>query len=670
MNDKSSDAKRRHAELSAEIRHHDRLYYIENAPEISDREYDRLFQALKDLESTHPELSTPLSPTQRIGATPKVGFLRVRHESRMYSLDNTYNQGDVEDFLKRVEDAVRSEVDGYVIEPKLDGASIELTYRNGELELAATRGDGLEGEDVTSTIRTIRSLPLVIPEKAKVILRGEVFINRADLETVNRERIQAGEQPFANPRNAAAGSLRLLDPSIAAERPLRIFLYEVVESPEAPETHAACLDWIARQGLPAHKLQILAHGEQEIFAALDKIKSLRNKLPYEIDGAVIKVNSLEQRRALGHTARFPRFAVAFKFEAERAQTRLLAITVQVGRSGTLTPVAELEPVPLSGSIVSRASLHNEDEIRAKDIRVGDTVVVEKAGEIIPQVVEAIPADPELRKEPFAMPNRCPICNSETRREAGESRWRCTNRLSCPGQLKASILHFARRAALDIEHLGPSLIDQLVEAKLISDPADLYALTEEQLSKLDRMGEKSAKNLLQAIESSRLRTLDRLIAGLGIPLVGEVAARELAKRYSSLQDFACRDPERERLDLSEIHGIGPKIAESVASALEDPKFLQILQKLLDQQIDPHGEVSTTPEGSLIGSSFCVTGTLSRPRAEIHAQIQDAGGTVHTTVKKTTTYLVAGSKVGQNKIDKAKKNGTLILDEHGLTTLLGT
>lgn len=664
-----SDAKNQHAKLAEEIRRHDHLYYVENKPEITDREYDRLFQSLKELEKHYPELITPISPTQRVGATPKDGFVRVRHESRMYSLDNTYNRGEVEEFLKRVDDSLKTESARYVVEPKLDGASIELTYRGGVLELAATRGDGEEGEDVTSSIRTIRSLPLLIPEKDEVILRGEVFINRKDLEKVNVERQNSGEQPFANPRNAAAGSLRLLDPSTTAKRPLRIFLYELLRAPQLPQTHGECLEWIARQGLPVHKLQIVANNKQQIFDALDQIESKRALLPYEIDGAVIKLDSLSQRQQLGYTSRFPRFAVAFKFEAERAKTRLLGITVQVGRSGALTPVAELEPVALSGTIVSRASLHNEDEIRAKDIRVGDTVIVEKAGEIIPQVVEAIPAHPEARREPFSMPQNCPICDAKARREPGESRWRCTNRLSCPGQLKASILHFARRAAMDIEHLGPSLIDQLVDEKLVADPADLYTLTEQQLLQLERMGEKSARNLLASIENSRQRTLDRLFAGLGIPLVGEVAARELAKRYRSLGEFTGSDPEAERETLAAIHGIGPKIADSVASSLGDSRFLGILKKLLDLEIDPRFEGRNQAEGPLRGESFCVTGTLSRPRSEIHALIRKEGGTVHTSVKKDTTYLVIGAKVGQNKIEKAEKNGTKIISEQDLTTMIG-
>ncbi len=664
----TSETRERHQELVEEIRWHDRLYYIDDAPELSDREYDRLFDELKTLERRYPKLVRADSPTQRVGAAPKDGFARLPHVERMYSLDNTYNEDELGEFLTRIQTSLGDNEPVFVVEPKLDGASIELTYRDGLLALALTRGDGVEGEDVTAGIRTIRSLPLSIPEAGEVVVRGEVFINRGELDAVNKVRAINGEPLFANPRNAASGSLRLLDPSITAQRPLRVFLYELVRASAMPVDHQGCLKWIFEQDLPAHRLERVCTSADEVLSAVRHFGAAREKLPYEIDGAVIKIDRRDLRDQLGFTTRFPKWAVAFKFEAEQAETRLVGITVQVGRTGTLTPVAELEPVQLAGTTVSRATLHNEDEIRAKDIRVGDTVVVEKAGEIIPRVVGVIPAEPSVREPPFSMPRTCPVCEAPASREQGEARWRCTNRLACPGQLKASILHFARRAAMDIEHLGPSLIDQLVEQGMVSDPADLYLLNASRVSGLERMAEKSAANLIAAIDSSRSRSLDRLFTGLGIPLVGEVAATQLAKRYGTLSEFAARNPDLEQEELAAIHGIGPKIAEAVAEALRDERFMDVLRKITSLGIDPRAKHVETLAGGLTGASFCVTGKLGRPRSDIHDNIRRAGGEVHTAVKKGTTYLVTGEKVGKTKIEKAEKNGTVVIDEAALFDMI--
>jgi DNA ligase (NAD+) len=659
----------RYAELVDALRKHDHLYYVEDAPEIDDRQYDRLFTELKKIEAEHPELIRADSPTGRVGAAPKAGFVRVRHGARMYSLDNTYDEADLEAFLDRVQSGLDREDVAYVVEPKLDGASMELTYRDGLLAMAATRGDGVEGEDVTEGVRTIRSVPLSIPERGEVVVRGEVFINREALNDVNTEREANGEPPFANPRNAASGSLRLLDPRMTAKRPLRIFLYELVEARGMPQTHFAALDWIAGQGLPVHGLGKKCTSKEEVVAAARSFQKTRYDVPYDLDGAVVKVDDLEFRGQLGYTSRFPKWAVAFKFEAEQAETTLLGITVQVGRTGALTPVAELEPVELAGTNVARASLHNEDEIRAKDIRVGDRVLVEKAGEIIPQVIQAVPTADRQRGQPFTMPEACPSCGAPAQRESGQARWRCTNRLSCPGQLIASIQHFARRAAMDIEHLGPSLITQLVDGGLVVDPADLYFLTEEKIVALERMAEKSAANLIEAIDASRSRSLDRLLGGLGIPLVGEVAARELASRYHTLAEFHARDADRERDQLADIHGIGPKIAQSVAECLGDERFMAVVGKMLDAGIDSKGIADHPSAGPLCGMSFCVTGKLSEPRNAIHARIKAAGGEIHTAVKKGTTYLVTGRDVGRTKIKKAEALGTVVVDEGKLDELLG-
>ncbi|HUT78437.1 MAG TPA: NAD-dependent DNA ligase LigA [Polyangia bacterium] len=659
----------RHGLLVREIQEHDRRYYVDDAPVIADREYDRLFAELREIEERHPELRTPDSPTMRVGGAPAEGFARVRHPRRMYSLDNTYDRAEVGEFFRRVREGLGLDRDPlFVVEPKLDGASMELTYREGVLVLALTRGDGTWGEDVTCNVRTIRSLPLRIPSGGEVIVRGEVFIHRADLDAVNREREAVGEPSFANPRNAAAGSLRLLDARVTAARPLRIHLYEMVSAPEMPASHSGCLVWLAGQGLPTHGLEAICGDQDAVFAALDRFDGLRGSLPFEIDGAVIKLDDLASRKRLGTTARFPRFAVAYKFAAEQVVTRLLDIVVQVGRTGALTPVAVLEPVQLAGTTVSRASLHNEDEIRERDVRVGDQVVVEKAGEIIPQVVGVMPAPEGERGAPFAMPAKCPVCGAPTAREEGAARWRCVNRLACPGQLKAALHYFGRRAAMDVENLGPAVVDQLVDQGLVAEPADLYHLTIEQVAGLERMAKKSAANLVEALERSRGRPLHRLLTGLGIPLVGEVVARQLATRYGSLAGFAAADPEAERAALAEIHGIGARIAEAVADALGDGRFMAAVQKFLDAGIDPRAEQAQQAQGPLAGGSVCVTGTLSRPRTRIHEAIRAAGGEVHTAVRQGTTYLVAGDKVGRAKLDKARSLGTRVISEADLDRLL--
>jgi DNA ligase (NAD+) len=665
----NEDIKKQYDALIDEIRDHDRRYYVDDAPSIGDREYDRLFQQLKDLEALHPEIKQPDSPTARVGGAPRDGFVKVPHALAMYSLDNTYSESDLFEFFDRVESGLGTKDVAYVVEPKMDGASIEIVYREGALFLAATRGDGEMGEDVTSNIRTVPSVPLTILETGEVVIRGEVLIFRKDLDAVNEERAAKNEPLFANPRNAAAGSLRLLDPSITAKRPLRVMFWELAIAPEMPKDHASCLQWMRDQGLPSHKLERRCTSRSEAMEAIHALETMRWNLPYEIDGAVIKVDDLASRKKLGFTARFPKFAVAFKFEAEKVMTKLLGISVQVGRTGVLTPVAELEPVQLAGTTVSRASLHNEDEIRDKDIRVGDLVLVEKAGEIIPQVTAVNPAPPEERGPPFVMPDFCPICGAPTAREAGEAKRRCTNRLSCAGQIKAGLQHFASRGAMNIDGLGPAIVDQLVDKGLVKDFADLYTLTKEKVAALDRMGDKSAANLIDAIRVSGDAALDRLISGLGIPLVGEVAAAELAGRYGSLSNFAAKKPEDERVALSEIHGIGPKIAESVASALSDERFHNVLKKLLDLGVNPRFEKSAASEGgSLVGLTFCVTGTLSTPREEIHEAIRKAGGIVHKAVSSNTRFLVAGDKVGQSKIKKAESVGTKVIDEKTLNEML--
>lgn len=667
----STSAADRHAALCRVLRGHDHAYYVLDAPTISDQAYDGLFRELQDLEESHPELVTPNSPTQRVGAQPREGFVKVSRPVRMYSLDNTYSAEELGEFDRRVREGLGSEQPArYVVEPKLDGASIELRFEKGELVLATTRGDGQTGEDITANARTIRSLPLSIDHDAPLTVRGEVVIHAADLQAVNRARTAAGEEPFANPRNAAAGSLRLLDPKLSAARPLRVVIYDVVEA--LAETHADTLARLRALGLPTHGLDRVCQGIDEALAYCQHLGETRQQLPYEIDGAVIKLDQLNLREQLGATARFPRWAIAYKYAAERKQTVVTAITADVGRTGALTPVADLVPVPLSGTTVSRASLHNIDYIRSKDVRVGDTVSVEKAGEIIPQVIEVDLSKRPEGTEPWQPPERCPVCGTPVGREEGEAALRCPNP-RCAGRVKAAIWYFTRRSAMDIDRLGKVLVEQLVDRGLVEDVADVFSLTDKrpQLLELDRMAEKSVDNVLSAVEGARAtRTFDRLLTGLGIPLVGSVAARLIAERYITLDRLLQTPPDTLREDLADLSGIGPKIAESVASFVEEPTQREVLQKLLALGVvvkQPEPEPVIT-DGPLAGMSFCVTGTLSEPRGAIHQQIKAAGGEVHTAVKKGTTYLVAGEKVGKTKLAAAEKKGAKVLDEAGLRALL--
>jgi DNA ligase (NAD+) len=664
----SVSPKARHEQLSRELEEHNHRYYVLDQPSISDAEYDKLFRELVAIEKEHPELSSAASPTQRIGAQPREGFSKVKRPVRMFSLDNAYSEAELREFDRRAREGLELEQVVYVAEPKLDGASVEVVYEGGVLTLASTRGDGETGEDITSNVRTIRAVPLSIPYQGRLTVRGEVIIHREDLEQINEQRTARGEEPFANPRNAAAGSLRLLDPRLTAARPLRVIFYDTVEV--LAETHHETLHKLHELGLPTHRKEKRCTGIDECIGFCERFGKQRDKLAYETDGVVIKVDAREQRRELGTTARFPRWAIAYKFAAERKETRVRAITADLGRTGTLTPVADLDPIPLSGTVVSRASLHNLDYVRSKDVRVGDTVSVEKAGEIIPQVLEVNLA---LRPEgtvPWEPPTHCPACNTEVRRVEGEAALRCPNP-ACPGRLKAAVFYFTRRSGMDVDGLGKSLIEQLVETGLVRDLADIFALDQkrEQLLGLERMAKKSVDNLLASVETARTgRTLERLIVALGIPLVGSVAAALVAHHVRSLKNLLARSPEELVAELGELDGIGPKIAESIANFLRDPSQRAMLQKLLDLGVHAESDRPERVQGPLTGTSFCVTGTLSAPREEIHARIVAAGGEVHTSVKKGTTYLVAGEKVGQTKLDAAQKKGAKVITEAELDALL--
>jgi DNA ligase (NAD+) len=660
----------RHHALAQEIAEHDHRYYVLDDPIIDDFAYDKLYRELVELETELPELRTPNSPTQRVGGSPRTELRHVPHAVPMISLDNTYSESELGEFVRRVEEGLASGATvTYCVEPKLDGASVELLYKNGQFFQASTRGDGVFGEDITENIRTLRGIPLRLPSPESLTLRGEVVIYRRDLVTVNEQRLASGEQPFANPRNAASGSLRLLDPREVSKRKLRLFLWQVVEGEQFGSTHAEALDGLDRLGLPVHRRHRVCKDLKEIQQTLAELEAIRADLPFDIDGAVIKVNRFDQQVTLGRTAKFPRWAVAYKFAAEQAQTRLLDIIVQVGRTGALTPVAQLEPVQLAGTVVSRASLHNEQIIEQLDVRIGDRVTIEKAGEIIPQVVavdlEARPAD----AVPFRMPKECPNCSAPVTRRPGEVALRCSNP-TCSAAVKQAIVHFARRFAMDIDHLGEAIVELLVEQQLVSDVADLYDLSVEVIANLPRMGKKSAQNLANTILASKAQPLERLITGFGIDLIGQVGARQLAEAAGTLETLLAWSEADLRERLSTVSGFGPKMIDSVLETLRDPNQRKVLKKLLERRVSTAQPVTATEalQGPLSGLSFCVTGVLSRKRDEVHADIQRAGGIVHDKVKKGTTYLVAGDKVGQSKRDNAQKFGVEVIDEARLMAML--
>jgi DNA ligase (NAD+) len=659
----------RHRKLVEEVRAHDHRYYVLDDPQISDREYDALYAELRELERRHPALLTADSPTQRVGGSPRGELRTVPHVTPMMSLDNTYGEADLREFVRRVHQGLpAATTPSFCVEPKLDGGSIEVLYRDGKLFQGSTRGDGQSGEEITQNLRTIRSLPLTIPYRGKITLRGEVVIYRRDLDRINQARLAVGEAPFANPRNAASGSLRMLDPRVVAERPLRVMAWQVVEGPELSDTHSGSLDELSKLGLPTHRLHRVCHSFEEVWAAIAAIDAARKSYPYETDGAVVKVDSFAQQAILGATAKFPRWAIAYKFGAERASTTVVQITVQVGRTGTLTPVANLEPVQLAGTVVSRASLHNADIVEALGIRRGDSVVIEKAGEIIPQIVSVDHSARSSDEPPFAMPIHCPCCGTPVQKDEGQVAVFCPN-ARCPDRMKAALLHYSRRFAMDVDNVGESLIAQLVDGKRVNDVADLYDLTVEEVAALDRMGKKSAENVVKSIQASRERTLDRLLTGLGIDHIGQVAARQLAEAARDLKTLLSWSEEQTRAHVGAISGFGPKMVESVVEYLSAPESRELLEKLLARDVSREQPISvSSTEGPLVGKSFCVTGVLSKKREDVHQDIRSGGGEVHDKVKKGTSFLVAGEKVGKAKLDGARKFGAQVIDETGLAALL--
>ncbi len=656
------------ARLRAEIERHNRLYYVLDAPEISDAEYDAMFRRLVEIEEAHPELRTPDSPTQRVGATPGDQFAPVRHNLPMLSLANAMNDEETLQFDNRIHRFLGTgETISYVAEPKLDGLSVELVYENGIFTLGSTRGDGVVGEDVTANLRTVKSIPLRLSPgageaggapavPARIEVRGEIFINRSDFDHLNRQREAAGDEPFANPRNAAAGSLRQLDPAVTASRPLDSFFYAVGEvEGEAPTSQWALLDYLSALGLKVNPLRTICEG---IGPALECYKDLvdqRDDLPYEIDGMVIKVNRFDLRERIGETSRNPRWAVAFKFPPQQARTVVDDIKVQVGRTGKLTPVAHLRSVRVGGVSVSRATLHNQDEVSRKDVRVGDTVIVQRAGDVIPEVVEVVKDLRPAKTVPWVMPDSCPVCGKRVVRVEGESAHRCTN-IACPAQVRERIFHFASRGAMDIEGLGMKTVSQLVDSNRIAVPSDLDSLRKEELLNLDLYADRSADNLLDAIRQAKeTRSADRLLFGLGIPMVGKVGARLLMSRFRTIADLAGADEE----EVQKVHGIGPEIARQVrlffqeSSNAEESKKLWAVFKPL--------QVSGPRTQDLAGKTFVLTGTLGNiTREDAKGMIEELGGRVTGSVSKKTDYVVAGADPG-SKLEKARELGIEILTE---------
>jgi DNA ligase (NAD+) len=659
-------ARQRVEELRRLIEEHNYRYYVLDQPVISDREYDALMQELIALEETYPELLTPDSPSQRVGGAPREDFNPVRHPQVLLSLNDAFNEGDLLDFDRRVREITGGEV-SYLIEPKIDGLTVALTYIDGVFSLGATRGDGQVGEEVTANLRTIPLLPLRLRRPLPhLVVRGEVYMPKAAFARLNAEREEAGEPLFANPRNAAAGSLRQLDPKVTAGRNLSLFVYQVISVTGAQvTTQEEALEFLAGLGLPVNPYRFLA---PDIRAVLAEIKNWtperRAALPYEIDGLVIKVNDLALHPVLGATAKAPRWAVAYKFPAEQATTRVEGIILRVGRTGVLTPTAVLTPVRLAGTTVSRATLHNEDYIREKDIRIGDTVVIQKAGDIIPEVVEVLPEHRTGAEEVFTMPEKCPACGAAVVRPPGEAAHRCTGGLACPAQVLEGIIHFASRGAMDIQGLGPAIISQLLEAGLVRDAADLYYLKKEDLLKLERFGEQSASNLIAAIAAAKDRPLERLLFGLGIRHVGERAARTLASHFGSLEKLIAASEE----ELTSLPDIGPRIAESIREFFAEPRNLAVLEKLKKAGVRMEAERAAAPTGPLSGKTFVITGTLpGMTRQEAEELITRAGGKVVSSVSKKTDYVVAGEKPG-SKYTRALELGVPVIDVTELKELL--
>ncbi|PYN43990.1 MAG: DNA ligase (NAD(+)) LigA [Candidatus Rokuibacteriota bacterium] len=663
-----ADAAQRITDLRERIHHHDYLYYVEAQPEVSDAEYDALMRELRELEASFPDLVTADSPTQRIAGTPTDIFKPVEHHAAMLSLDNATSSDDLREFETRIGRALPGATFSYVCEPKIDGLGVALLYEQGRFVRGATRGDGRTGEDITPNLRTIRSIPQVLRRGALATaavleVRGEVFMPRAEFAKLNRALEEAGTPTFANPRNAAAGAVRQKDPAVTARRPLDMFLYHVSRADgHAFASHWDTLDALRVAGFKTNPRAERCQTLDAVVACCERLERDRDALGYDADGVVVKVDALEHQRRLGSTTHHPRWAIAFKFAARQATTLVEAIEVNVGKTGALTPTAKLSPVELAGVTIRNVSLHNEDEIRRKDIRMGDTVLIERAGDVIPYVIQVVLAKRPADTQPFTFPSQCPACGGVAFRPTGEAYWRCTNS-ACPAQLKERLHHFGSRRAMDIEHLGDSTIEQLVGTGRVKDFADLYTLTGAEIGALDRFAEKSAENLVRAIGASRERGLTRLLNALGIRLVGERVAQLLATRYGSLEAIAAASES----ELGEVHGIGEEIARSIVAFFKDPTNQRVIERLRAVGVVTDAPVAPAGPKPLAGKTIVLTGslpTLSREAAR--ELIERSGGRVVNSVSRKTDYVVVGEAAG-SKADDARRMGVTMLDEAGLLAL---
>ncbi len=658
---------KRAEDLRKQLEHHEYCYYVLDDPQISDAEFDKLMRELRELEEAHPELRTPDSPTQRVGGQPREGFIKVPHSSPMLSLDNALNEGELREFDARVRTLLKSDEYEYVAELKLDGLSMAAYYEAGTFRQALTRGDGRVGEDVTENARTVRSLPLRLRDgglrNRALEVRGEAVMTRRSFERLNEARERAGLPVFANPRNAAAGGLRALDPSVTAARQLDYFAYFLLENGRAAmATHWESLEALAAAGFKVNSHRKKCAGVDDLLDFIRDWETKRDALPYETDGVVAKINSVEQQHKLGWTAKAPRWAIAFKYPARQALTVLESIEVQVGRTGTLTPVAHLKPVSIGGVTVSRATLHNEDEIARLGVAIGDSVVIERSGDVIPKVVRVTERGSHRRA--FRMPSKCPVCGGHVVREEGEAASRCVN-TNCPARLRESLLHFASRHVMDIDGMGDVLVDQLLSRGLVRNIADLYQITTAQLLELERMGEKSASKIVRNIDQSRSQPLARVLNGLGIPFVGERTAQILAEYFGNLDAIAAADSEA----LQEADEIGPKVSEAIRQFFAESRNRELIERLRAAGLQFTAPKRTKRAGPLSGLTFVLTGTLpTLKREEAKERIEAAGGKVAGSVSAKTSYVVAGEDAG-SKLEKARDLKIAILDEGALVTMLG-
>jgi len=661
---KKEEAKNKIENLRKNLRYHEHRYYVLDKPEISDAEYDEMMNELQKLENKYPEFKSPDSPTQRVGGEALDEFEKVEHKSEMLSLGNAFNAQELRDFADRIyrkTNISKKDVD-FIVEHKIDGLSAILSYENGIFNLGATRGNGRIGEDVTKNLKTIGSIPLKLNEKVDLEIRGEVFIKKDDFEKLNKRRLDNDKEAFANPRNAAAGSIRQLDPSIAASRPLSFLPYSLIRYENLEiSTHLEALNYMKKLGFKNNWYK-KAEDIDEVIEICNEWVDKRDKIDHEIDGMVVKVNSFSLREKLGSTSKSPRWAIAFKFPAQKKTTTVEDIRISVGRTGALTPTAILSPVEVDGSTVSRATLHNEDELKRKDVRIGDKVLIQKAGDIIPEVIKVIKDKRDGSEKEFEMPDNCPVCGSEAVREEGKAVLRCTN-IACPAQRRESILHFVSRDAMNIDGIGESLIDQFIENDLVEDYADLYFLKKEDLLPLERIAEKSANNILTAISASKDRSFNRLLYALGIRYVGQRTARLLTEKYHSISSLAKADEE----DLININEIGPAIAESIVHFFSEEHNQKVIEKLRKAGIKLQEEAPKKASDFLADKRFVFTGGLSNyTRAEASEKVRNAGGRVTSSVSSQTDYVVAGENPG-SKLDKAQELGIEILDEKGFNSL---